>query len=456
MEAPRVQYALSGDVSIAYGVVGDGPFDLVFIGGWVLSAFETAWDGPARELFSDLAGFCRLILFDKRGTGLSDRDAGVPDLETRMDDIRAVMDAVGSKRAAIMGVSEGGPMTLLFAATYPERTAAAVLYATGASHTRAEDYPWAATPEEWDQMFAAPEIPAIGSDEWLDIRLKHLSPSIADDPEVQAWWRKWVLMSASPSAVRGLARMNRGADVRHVLASISVPTVVLHPVEDQDWHFEEGQYIADRIPGAELVELPGLDHGWWVRGSALAAEARRFLYAIWDRGEWEVVEHNRVLATVLFTDIVGSTELLAEVGDRAWRDLLQQHHAVVRRQLARYAGREIDTAGDGFFASFDGPARAIRCACAISESVGELGVRVRAGLHTGECEVVDGKVGGIAVHIGARIASLAAPGQVLVSSTVRDLVVGSGIQFQRSGAAQLKGLPDEWQLYSVEQPVIAR
>ena len=338
MEAPRVRYARSGDVSIAYGVVGDGPFDLVFVGGWVLSAFETAWDGPARDTLTALAQFSRLILFDKRGTGLSDRDAGLPDLETRMDDIRAVMDAVGSKRAAIIGVSEGGPITLLFAATYPERTAAAILYGTGASHTRADDYPWAATPAEWDRILAGPEVPAIGSDEWLDSRLQGLSPSIADDPEARAWWRKWVLMSASPSTVRALQRMNRDADVRHALPAITVPTLVLHPVGDPVWYLAEGRYIAERIPGAEMIELPGSDHGWWVRADELAGEAKRFLYEIWDRGEWDEVEHNRVLATVMFTDIVDSTEKLAELGDREWKALLQRHHALVRRQLVRYSG----------------------------------------------------------------------------------------------------------------------
>jgi pimeloyl-ACP methyl ester carboxylesterase/class 3 adenylate cyclase len=456
MEAPHVRYARSGDVSIAYGVVGDGPFDLVFVGGWVLSAFETAWDGPARETLTALAQFSRLILFDKRGTGLSDRDAGVPDLETRMDDIRAVMDAVGSTRAAIIGVSEGGPITLLFAATYPERTAAAILYGTGASHTRAPDYPWAPTLEDWDRILATSETPAIGSDEWLDSRLEALSPSIADDPEARAWWRKWVLMSASPSTVRALNRMNMGADVRHALAAISMPTLVIHPVGDPVWLLAEGRYIADRIPGSEMIELPGDDHGWWVRADELAGETKRFLYEIWDRGEWDEVERTRVLATVLFTDIVGSTEKLAELGDREWKALLQRHHALVRRQLVRYSGHEVDTAGDGFFASFDGPARAIRCACAISESIGEVGLQVRAGLHTGECEVLDGKVGGIAVHIGSRVAAEAGPGEVLVSSTVKDLVAGSGIQFHHSGSAKLKGLPDEWQLYSVAQPVSAR
>lgn len=451
-----MQYARSGDVSIAYGVVGDGPFDVVFVGGWVLSVFETAWEGPARDTLSALAEFSRLILFDKRGTGLSDRDAGVPDLETRMDDIRAVMDAVGSRRAAIVGVSEGGPMTLLFAATYPERVAAVVLYGTGASYVQDDDYPWAESEADWNRRMSPTEGPAIGSDEWHDKSLRALSPSIADDPEVQAWWRRWVLMSASPGAVRALARMNHGSDVRQALAAISAPTLVLHPVGDPVWLINEGRYIADRIPGAEFVELPGDDHGWWVRPDEIGPLARRFLTDVRDRSEWDQIEHDRILATVLFTDIVGSPEKLAELGDRGWKELLQRHHAVVRRQLLRYAGREIDTAGDGFFASFDGPARAIRCACAITAAVREIGLDVRAGLHTGECEVVDGKVGGIAVHIGSRVAGQAGPGEVLASSTVRDLVAGSGIRFEHRGSATLKGLPDEWQVYAVEQPVGVR
>jgi class 3 adenylate cyclase len=241
-----------------------------------------------------------------------------------------------------------------------------------------------------------------------------------------------------------------------VLSAISVPTLVLHPVDDPTWLIDEGRYIADRIPGAEMVELPGADHGWWVRAEELGRETKRFLDGIRARGEWDRVEHDRVLKTVLFTDIAGSTEKLAQLGDHEWGRLLSQHHALVRRQLVRYAGTEIDNAGDGFFASFDGPARAIRCACAISQGMEELGLNVRAGLHTGECEVVGGKVGGIAVHIGARVAARAEPGEVLVSSTVKDIVAGSGIEFESSGTAELKGLPGEWQLYAVAQPALVR
>jgi class 3 adenylate cyclase len=367
-----------------------------------------------------------------------------------MDDIRAVMDAVGSKRAAILGVSEGGPMTLLFAGTYPERTAAAILYGVGPSNVRAEDYPWAPTEEEWNQ-YVRREAQRAGTQEWVDERLEIFAPSMAKDEDARRWWRRWVRTSTSPAAVMALRQMNKEIDVRHTLSAIRVPTLVIHPVGDKVAMIEEGRYMAERIPGAQMVELDGVDHGWWVQRDPLARETERFLRGIWDRGEWDMVETDRVLATIMFTDIVGSTEKLAALGDRRWRELLQQHHAVVRRQLVRFRGRELDTAGDGFFASFDGPARAIRCALAISDSVRALGVDVRAGLHTGECEMAGGKVGGIAVHIGARVAALAGPGEVLVSSTVKDLVAGSGIRFQDRGPSQLKGVPDEWRLFAVER-----
>jgi class 3 adenylate cyclase/pimeloyl-ACP methyl ester carboxylesterase len=447
VDAPDVRFAKSGDVSIAYTTVGDGPFDLVFVNGWVLSSLEYAWEGPAADFFRELASFSRLILFDKRGTGLSDRATGIPDLETRMDDIRAVLDAAESKRAAIIGFSEGGPMTLLFAATYPERTAAAVLYGCRASYIAADDYPWGFTPEEREESVHE-EAATAGTDEWLDEWLDAFAPSLAHDEAVRRWWRRLVLTSASPSAAAALRRMNMEVDARHTLASIRVPTQVLCRVGDGDYP-EQARYIADRIPGAEFLDLPGEDHGYFVDPQQIAREIKRFLYGIWERGEWDVVEADRVLATVLFTDIVGSTEKAAQLGDRVWRDLLERHHAVIRRQLVRYHGRELDSAGDGFFASFDGPARAVRCACTIAEAVKELGLDVRAGLHTGECEVVENKVGGIAVHIGARVAKAADPGEVLVSSTVKDLVAGSGLLFRERGVAELKGVPGEWRLYSV-------
>jgi class 3 adenylate cyclase len=449
VDAPEVRYARSGDVSIAYGVVGDGPFDLVFVAGWVLSNLtEHAWQGPPAEFLTRIASFCRLILFDKRGTGLSDRVSGIPDLETRMDDVRAVMDDVGSNRAAIMGFSEGGPLTLLFAATYPERTAALVLYGTGASYVWSEDYSWGLTPEQWAEDIRRTSV-GVGSHEWLDARLQVFAPSTTDEEATKRWWRRWVLASASPGAVVALRRMNSEIDARHTLPTIRVPTLVLGRSGDEVDPPAEGRYIAERIPGAEFIELTGVDHAFWVNPEQITREVERFLRPIWERGEWELFEPERVLATVLFTDIVGSTAKLAELGDRRWRELLAEHHTRVRRLLARFRGRELDTAGDGFFAAFDGPARAIRCACAIVDSVRDLGLEVRAGLHTGECEQLDGKVGGIAVHIGARVAAEARPGEVIVSRTVKDLVAGSGIDFRERGSAQLKGVPGEWQLFAV-------
>ncbi|MBI3975029.1 MAG: adenylate/guanylate cyclase domain-containing protein [Armatimonadetes bacterium] len=449
MEAPEVRYAKSGDVNIAYSVVGEGPFDLVFVVGWVISTLEYAWEGPPAEFFRRLASFSRLILLDKRGTGLSDRVTGIPDLETRMDDVRAVMDAIGSKRAAVMGVSEGGPMTALFAATYPERTAAAILYGTGATYLRSDDYPWASTREEYLRFIEERER-RWGEQEYMQELLEYFAPSIAHDETVRRWWPRYVRTSASPGAAAARMRMNMEMDVRQVLLTIGVPTLVLHFAGEKVFDVHGARYMAERIPGAELVELPGEDHAWFVKPEPVAREVERFLRGIWDRGEWDVVETDRVLATILFTDIVGSTAKAAELGDRGWRELLGRHHALVRRHLVRFRGRELDTAGDGFFASFDGPARAIRCASTIRESVRELGLEVRAGLHTGECELMAGKVGGIAVHIGARVAAEAQPGEVLVSSTVKDLVAGSGIRFRERGVSTLKGLPGEWRLYAVE------
>jgi pimeloyl-ACP methyl ester carboxylesterase len=448
MEAPAVHYTKSGDVSIAYSVVGDGPFDLVFIVGWVVSTLEFAWDGPPADFFSSLSSFSRLILFDKRGTGLSDRVQGIPQVETRMDDIRAVMDAVGSRRAAIMGVSEGGLLAALFAATYPERTAAAILYGTTATYIKAEDYPWARTREEYLRLYANRE--RDWGQKLFDEMLAATAPSLAGDENVRRWFARYARTSASPDASTRLAMMNIDMDVRHVLPTIRVPTLLLHVEGDRLFDVGGARYMANRIAGAELVMLPGQDHAWFAHPEPAAREIERFLTGIWTRGEWDVYESDRVLATVLFTDITDSTAKVAALGDRAWRELLQRHHAVIRRHLVRFRGRELDTAGDGFFASFDGPARAIHCACAITEAVKEVGLQVRAGLHTGECEIVDGKIGGIAVHIGARVAAHAEPGEVLVSSTVKDLVAGSGIRFRDRGVVQLKGVQGEWQLYRAE------
>jgi class 3 adenylate cyclase len=439
VEALQIRYAKSGDVNIAYSVTGEGPLDLVFVPGFV-SHLELDREQPGyAHLLERLSSFSRLIRFDKRGTGLSDRPGGLPDLETRMDDVRAVMDAAGSERAALFGYSEGGPMCCLFAATYPQRVVALVLYGTYAKRRDPdEDYPWAAT---WEQR---QDYAHRVEQEWgNESDLRSMAPNA--DEGVTRWWRVRARAAASPGAARDLILMNSQIDVRHVLPTIHVPTLVLHRSGDPDSRVEEGRYIADRVAGARFVELPGDDHLVMIDPDQIVDEVEEFL-----TGREPVRAPNRILATVLFTDIVGSTETAAELGDSRWRELLQQHHAVIRRHLGRYDGREIDTAGDGFFASFDGPARAIRCASAISGAVETLGIRVRAGLHTGECEVVDGKVGGIAVHVGARVASLAGPGEVLVSSTVRDIVAGSGIEFAERGSAQLKGVPGEWRLFAVE------
>jgi pimeloyl-ACP methyl ester carboxylesterase len=317
MDAPEVRYAKSGDVNVAYAVVGDGPFDLVLVGGWVLANLEHAWEGPAADFFTRLASFSRLILFDKRGTGLSDRTSVVADLETRMDDVRAVMDAAGSQRAALMGVSEGGPMTVLFAATYPERVAAAILYASRMCYRRSEDYPWSPSPEEWAASVERAER-RWATGEGFDASLDAMVPSLAHDPSIRAWWRRWLRASVSPGAVAHYYRMYPGIDVREVLPAISVPTLVLHRKGDPAIVVDEGRYAAARIPGAELVELPGRDHAWFVDPEQITAPVQRFLGDLWRRGEWDEVESERVLATVLFTDIVESTEKTVAIGDRAW------------------------------------------------------------------------------------------------------------------------------------------
>jgi pimeloyl-ACP methyl ester carboxylesterase len=296
VEGPGVRYVKNGDAHIAYATVGEGPFDLVFVSGWMLTNFLSAWDGPARDTLARLASFSRLILFDKRGTGLSDRSFGLPDYETRMDDVRAVMDAVGSERAAVLGASEGGPLTLLFAATYPDRIAAAVLYATTSTFVGDETYPWSPTAEEWRELINRPRA-SFGSDEWFDDFLRRLSPSIADDPAMQRWMRRWVRESTSPGALLELRRMNSRLDARQVLSSISAPTLVLHPVDDTDTDFQEGKYIADHVAGAQLIELPGVDHGWWVRPKEIGDNVERFLTDLWRRGAWDPVEPDRVLAT---------------------------------------------------------------------------------------------------------------------------------------------------------------
>jgi class 3 adenylate cyclase len=440
MDLP-IQYAKSEDLHIAYQVVGDGPRDLVLVPPFV-SNLELYWQEPLVERFlRRLASFSRLILFDKRGTGLSDRVApqDLPALEQRMDDVRAVMDAARSERAAVLGFSEGGPMSAVFAATYPERTTALVLYGTFASTIRAADYPWAMDPQARESIIEAiPETWGEGTS------VDELAPSLATDQRFKSWYGRVERMGASPGAAMALRRMNGQIDIRHVLPVIGVPTLVIHRSGDRDSSIEEGRYLADRIPEARFVELSGDDHFPWAGDQdSILDEVEEFL-----TGMRPGPEPNRVLATVMFTDIVGSTERASELGDHQWRGLLENHNALVREALVRFRGREIKTIGDGFLATFDGPARAIRCASSVRDQVPALGIQIRAGLHTGECELMGEDVGGIAVNIGARIMSKASPSQVLVSSTVKDLVAGAGIRFADIGTHRLRGVPGNWRLYS--------
>ncbi|HEX6442145.1 MAG TPA: alpha/beta fold hydrolase [Stellaceae bacterium] len=437
MEPPETRYAKSGDVHIAYQVFGEGPLDLVVVPG-AFTNLELAWELPGYAHFDQrLAAFSRLIRFDKRGMGLSDRIAGVATLEERMDDVRAVMDAVGSERAAIFGASEGGAMSLLFAATYPERTRALILYGTFA---RYDAQVWARRITQLDAVIADIER-SWGTGETL----RRYAPSLATDEAAVRAWGRFERLSASPSAIIALRRMNAEIDIRHVLPAIRVPTLVLHRAGDLAISPEAGRYVAAQIPGAKYVELPGNDHLAFVGDSdRIADEIEEFLTGS-RSGEAEL---DRVLATVLFTDIVDSTRRAAELGDRQWRALLDRHDEIVRQQLARFRGKEVKNLGDGFLATFDGPARAVRCASAIAETVQPLGIAVRSGLHTGEIELKPDDIGGIAVNIAARVAAMAGGGEILVSSTVRDLVAGSGLRFDDRGFHALRGLPEEVHLYS--------
>jgi class 3 adenylate cyclase/pimeloyl-ACP methyl ester carboxylesterase len=435
---PETHYAKSGDTYIAYQVMGEGPFDLVFVSGFI-SHVELQMELPAfASFFGRLASFCRVIRFDKRGTGLSDRLSAIPTLEERMDDVRAVMDAAGSTRAALLAFSQGGPMAIVFAATYPERTTALVLYGSYARGGWAPDYPWRPTDEQLELALKSQEQnwgqgSSVGS----------LSPSMAHDDEFRRFSGRLERASASPKAAETISRMACDTDVRHVLPTISLPTLVLHRTGDVV-KVENGRYLARHIKLAKYTEFRGVDHAPWIGDSTpILGEIEEFLTG--GRRDSEA-DLDRVLATVLFTDIVGSTARVVEVGDRVWNELLTQHHSLVREQLQRHRGREINTLGDGFVAAFDGPARAVRCGQAIAEGVKKLGIRIRAGVHTGECQVMGEDLGGIAVHIGARIGALAAADEVLVSSTVRDLVAGSGLRFEARGNHILKGVPGEWHL----------
>jgi pimeloyl-ACP methyl ester carboxylesterase/class 3 adenylate cyclase len=445
IDVPRTRYAKTADgVHIAYQVVGDGPVDMVFVMGWVTN-LEVMWEEPDFARFLErLATFSRLILFDKRGVGLSDRvpDDRLPGLETRMDDVRAVMDAVGSERAVVFGVSEGGPMSMLFAATYPERTVALVLYGTVADFTRRDpdykDDP-AAYLARIEEIWGTPEFASHEIRGWA-------APGYERDEQLVTWLASYMRRSASPGAAVALERMNREINAIHALASIHVPTLVIARAGDLDFRIEQVRKTAEQIAQAELVELPGDIHFPWVGPQEeILDEVERFVVAL----EATEAQLDRVLATVLFTDIVNSTETAAELGDREWKRVLEEHHRRVRGQLARFRGVEVDTAGDGFFATFDGPARAVRCAQSIVHAVSGLGIEVRTGVHTGEVETIDGKVGGMGVVIGARVGAAAGPSEVFVSQTVKDLVAGSGLGFEDAGEHELKGVPDRWRLYRV-------
>lgn len=453
MEVPEIRYARTVDeLHIAYQVVGHGSVDLVFVPPWI-SVLDLQWEDEAFARFlRRLTAFGRLIVFDKRGTGLSDRVSNElsPDLETRMDDVRAVMDSAGSDRAAILGLLDGGHLAALFAATNPERTSALILWGSSARGAWAPDYPWGMTLEGFEEQNRQIEA-GWGTTDFVRWVISRDQPSSVGDEAYVRWLARCFRHGASPGAALALNRMWFDTDVRSILPMIRVPTLVLNrkeaAIRGKPAHLaaEESRVLAGSIPGARLVELPGSDFWPWLGDSESAvAEIQEFV-----TGSRAELEPDRVLATVLFTDIVGSTRKASELGDRRWRELLTDHRELVRAELDRFRGREMGTAGDGFLATFDGPARAVRCAMAIRGPLEDIGIRIRAGVHTGEVELMGDDIGGIAVHIGARVAAMAGPGEVLVSSTVKDLVAGSGLEFEDRGEHELKGVPDLWHLYRV-------
>jgi class 3 adenylate cyclase len=435
------RYAKSGDYHLAYSVTGEGPLDVLYVPTW-LSQIEHLWESPkVNRFFERSAHLGRLIMFDRRGSGMSDPIVGAPTLEEQMDDVNAVLDAAGGcEDVVLLAALEGGPMACLYAATHPHRVRALILYSAWARVVQSEDIPWANPPEEREKLME------FLAETWgTGARLDGLAPSEADDPEFRAWYAKLERLAASPNQIRILQKLIGEYDVRSVLPSIRVPTLVMHRRDDSLIDPRHSQYIAERIPGAKLVMLEGSDNLMVAGDSdAIIDEIEEFL-----TGARQVRAPDRVLATVMFTDIVDSTRRASELGDRRWRELLERHDELVRRKLEHWSGREIKTTGDGFLATFDGPARAIQCAKAIAYDVNSLGVAIRAGLHTGECEMRGDDVSGMAVHIGARVGSLAGPGEVLVSSTVKDLVVGSGIDFADHGEHELKGVPGGWRVYRV-------
>lgn len=445
---PDVRYAKTTDgVHIAYQVIGEGPIDVVWPG-YGYSNIEYAWRIPSVGGFlRKIGSLGRLIFLDTRGRGLSDRIGGgqLATFEGQMGDVLAVMDAVGSDRAALFGTDQTGPLAIVFAATYPERTSALIVCASYARGTWAPDYPGGWTDEQWDAYLEELER-RWGQPDYVREYYKWMAPSLTlDDKALETLTRSY-RMTGGPGTALALETLERETDIRHVLSAVHVPTLILHRTDDQVYPIGDGRFLAEHISGARFVEVPGGDHLPWEGDSdLLVSQIDRFLRSVHD----EEAELDRVLATVMFTDIIGSTERASALGDRGWKELIAAHHDLVRHLLARYRGREIDTAGDGFLATFDGPARAVRCALATTSAVGDLGLDVRIGLHTGEIELDGDDVRGMAVHIGARVSALAEPAQVLVSSTVKDLVVGSGLTFEDAGEHELRGVPDRWHLYRV-------
>ena len=441
MTAPDVRYAKSGDAHIAYQVAGDGPFDLIFVPGFASNLHQN-WEPPLDHVFGRLSSFCRLILFDKRGTGLSDPIEGVTTLDERMDDVRAVLDEVESERPALFGFSEGGAMSLLFAATYPDRTRALALWGAMARTTYAPDYPFAQPREAYEEARDELVMPYFGVGTMM---AEIFTPSLLDDPGFVEMASRNQQRQAAPGAVMKIAEAYLDIDVRNIVGSINVPTLIMHARGDRAVNVRHGRWLAEHIPGARYAEFPGIDHGViYTNPDPVLDEAEEFF-----TGVRPVAESDRVLATVMFTDIVDSTRRAAELGDHRWRGLLEAQQRAVRNELDRHRGREVKSTGDGFLATFDGPARAVKCGQAIVEGVRQVGLETRIGLHTGEVEVMGADIGGIAVHIASRVGALAGAGEVLVSETVKGIVAGSGLQFVERGEHELKGVPDRWRLFAV-------
>jgi class 3 adenylate cyclase len=437
------RYARNGDVSLAYDVFGDGERDILVTIGWV-GSFQTAWDNPAHARWLQrLATLGRVIMWDKRGTGLSERlpPDRLPTLEERMDDMRVVLDAAGSERAAVFGLSEGGSLSATFAASHPDRTTGLIVMGGFPRLLYDVDYEFGTTPEE-AEYFNEQVGSTWGDNAWL---LNLWAPSVADDPVAQDHWNRMLVLGGTPATAIAWLRMVQATDVRDILPAIRVPTLVMHRADDRIIPVQHGRWFGEHVPGARYVELPGADHLWWVKGDDILDEVESFM-----TGAPAAAISDRVLATVMFTDIVDSTTRAAEVGDRRWHDLVEAHDRLVRARLERYQGRTVKTLGDGFLATFDGPGRAIRCAAELRDAVRSLGLELRAGLHTGECELAGDDIRGIAVNIGARVGAKAGAGEVLVSQTVKDLVAGSGLAFEDRGEHELKGVPGAWRLYSVE------